>query len=70
VAIPENFEVYNNARTFGGNSLILNRNLYGQMPGARRADACKACRECEAKCPQHIKISDWLAIVHEEMTNR
>ena len=70
VAIPENFEIYNGARTFGGNVLALNRNLYGQMPPARRADACKACRECEAKCPQHIKIRDWLAMVHEEMTNR
>ena len=30
----------------------------------------KGCGECEAKCPQHIKISDWMAQVHEEMTDR
>jgi uncharacterized protein len=68
VAIPENFQLLNHVRAYGGNVASLNRNLYRQMPKEKRADACIACHKCEALCPQHIAISDWLARVHLAMT--
>ena len=70
VAIPENFELYNNALTFGGTARQLYRTLYSMMPPDRRADACRACAECEPRCPQHIKVSQWMPQLHQEMTDK
>jgi len=70
VAIPENFMLLNQVRVHGGGVAGLNRNLYAQMPEEKRADACVACGKCEERCPQHIKIADWLARVHAAMTEQ
>jgi predicted aldo/keto reductase-like oxidoreductase len=70
VAIPKNFQLLNHARVHGGSVAVLNRNLYAQMPKEKRADSCVACGKCEERCPQHIKIGDWLASVHAAMTER
>ena len=67
VAIPENFQLYNNARMLGGNAQSLNHNLYVQKPDEMRAENCIGCRECEEKCPQGIKISEWMPKIHEAL---
>lgn len=66
VDIPQNFQLYNDTVVFAGNQKILNRNLYNGMPVEAKANACIACGKCEDKCPQKIKISEWLPNVHEQ----
>ncbi len=68
VDIPLNFRLYNDAKAFGPNSALLSRNLYQMTPEAARSSACKACGECEPKCPQHIPIATWHEFVHKEFT--
>jgi predicted aldo/keto reductase-like oxidoreductase len=59
VNIPTVFGFYNEA-------VMFNAQGYGQyaynnwLPEDQRADKCIACGECEAKCPQHIQILEWL----------
>ena len=49
--------LHNSTLVHEGASRGLNTNLYRGMPQAARAESCIACRECEQKCPQGIKIS-------------
>ncbi|HUU11466.1 MAG TPA: aldo/keto reductase [Phycisphaerae bacterium] len=70
VAVPDNFQLYNNVQVFKGSTVGLNRNLYHDMPAAKRADRCTACRECEAQCPQGIAVSQWMPKVHDELSKR
>lgn len=65
VDIPGNFEVYNSATVFKGNSVQLCRNLYQGQPAAARAEACRECAVCEEKCPQQIPIVETLGRVAE-----
>ncbi len=67
VYIPRMLKLYNGVLVHGGNQLGLNRNLYSDTPEAHRASACTECGECEAKCPQGIKISEWMPKVHEKL---
>jgi len=63
VDIPGNFEIYNDAFLHEdppGARLLYTLNL---PPGAR-ASSCTACRECEEKCPQNIRVSEWMPRVH------
>ena len=66
VNIPINFELYNNATVFQGNSVMLCRNLYTFMPEAEKAKACVACGTCEEKCPQGIEIGKMMERVQEQ----
>ena len=69
VAIPRIFELYNDAAAY--DSWGHARWAYKeQVPEAERADNCIECGECEAVCPQHIEIIDWLAKVHETLTEK
>jgi uncharacterized protein len=68
VAIPRMLELYNSGSVLGAGPLGLNRVLYSMVPEGERASACTACRECEAKCPQGIEISEWMPRVHQTMT--
>ena len=61
VNIPGNFELFNQAAVFQGNSRLLCRNLYLSLPEAQRAQACEACGTCEERCPQQIPIQEQLA---------
>ncbi len=70
VAIPQNFMLLNQVRMHGGSVAQLNRNLYSQMPKEKRAESCVGCHKCEERCPQHIKIADWLERVHAVMTEK
>lgn len=63
VAIPTNFEEYNDAYVHG--DLKNARRTYEKFFNPKkRASACKHCRECEKKCPQKLPISDLMAEVH------
>ena len=66
--IPANLQLYNDALVFGGNQRVLNRNLYRGMTEDGRAESCVACGKCEEKCPQDIKISEWMPKVHEQFS--
>lgn len=70
VDIPRNLQLYNNSLVFKGNTKGLNRNLYNDMPAAKRAEACTDCGECEEKCPQDIKISQWMPRVREAFARK
>jgi predicted aldo/keto reductase-like oxidoreductase len=64
VNIPTVFGFYNEA-------VMFNQRSYGNfaythwLPEDQRADKCIACGECEAKCPQHIQIVEWLETAGE-----
>jgi hypothetical protein len=59
VDIPFNFELYNAAEMY--EDLKGARFRYERfLPEGERASACVGCRVCEAKCPQKIKISEWM----------
>lgn len=66
VAIPRIFDAYNEAVAF--DAWGHGRWVYNNMikPEAR-ADNCIECGECEAICPQNIKIIEWLATAHEKL---
>ncbi len=59
VDIPRNFELYNDCLIYDDPGIP--RLTYARfVPEGERAAACTACRECEAKCPQGIPISEWM----------
>ncbi len=64
VSIPRVFEVYNEGLIY--NTQDGSRNAYLRwIPDLERANNCIDCDNCESLCPQSIKISDWMPIVHE-----
>jgi len=65
VDIPWNFELYNNAVAY--NLMSSARWTYNGSPAEKRASACIGCRTCEAKCPQKIKISEWMPRIDKEL---
>ena len=70
VNIPRNFEVYNDAFIY--DDIEAARFMYsrmGKLFGEQTlAKSCIQCRECEEKCPQKIEISEWMKVVHEELS--
>ncbi len=63
VDIPRNFEEYIDG--FVHNDPGTARYEYERFFTIRqRAGSCKACRKCEAKCPQRIRISEMMPKVH------
>jgi uncharacterized protein len=67
VAIPNVFEAYNEAVAF--DAWGHNRWVYSDLiKPEERADNCTECGECEAICPQNIKIIQWLATAHERLS--
>ena len=67
VDIPSNFDTYNLGMAY--NKLEMSREFYNSkfFPAEKRASACKACKTCEDKCPQHIIVSEWMPKVHKEL---
>ena len=66
VNIPRNFSIYNDGaihEDIAGAKLTYN-NFFDS---AEHADKCVQCRICEDKCPQTIKISEWLGKVSETL---
>ncbi|HEX7392663.1 MAG TPA: aldo/keto reductase [Thermoplasmata archaeon] len=63
VSIPGIFEVYIDGIV--NDDLKTARRSYNRFIGEKaRASNCKQCRKCEKKCPQKIKISEWMPELH------
>lgn len=63
IAIPANFEEYNDA--YVHNDLRNARSTYARFFNpTKRASSCKHCGKCEKKCPQKLPISDLMTEVH------
>ncbi len=67
VFIPENLALFNKAVIFGSIDTGKVQYLY-HTPDKNKAAACTGCGACEDKCPQHIKISEWMPKIHAAFT--
>ncbi len=66
VNIPGVFDLYNNGIIY--NDMSLPRFSYNRFYQEKeRASACTQCRQCEEKCPQELKISELMPVVHEKL---
>jgi predicted aldo/keto reductase-like oxidoreductase len=66
VDIPHNIEIYSETVVHENES--LGKALYNwHVPEANKASACKACGDCETRCPQRIPISEWMPKIHERL---
>ena len=66
VEIPRVFKIYNEAVAY--DAWDHARWTYNnQLKEDQRANNCIECGECEAVCPQNIRIIDWLATAHEKL---
>jgi len=66
VNIPRNFELYNGSiihEDLASSHLVYNNFINEE----NRASACIQCRVCEEKCPQGIRISEWMPKVHSTL---
>ncbi len=61
VKIPWNLNLYNRAYMY--NTMELQKTQYKRADEADKASGCTACLECEEKCPQKIKISEWMSCI-------
>ena len=65
VHIPDIFQAYNNAKMFDDPGRFRGR--YQEMiEKAFDASNCVQCGACEAACPQHLTIIDWLQKIDQE----
>lgn len=64
VKIPWNLNLYNRAYMY--NTIELQKKQYFRADEADRASGCISCLECEEKCPQDIKISEWMSCISSE----
>jgi predicted aldo/keto reductase-like oxidoreductase len=64
VAIPHNFEIYNQGAMYNDHEHARHEYKVGINDDAKAA-LCLQCQECEDKCPQKIRISDWMSVVDE-----
>jgi predicted aldo/keto reductase-like oxidoreductase len=59
VNIPRNFEIYNQGAMY--DKVDDARSAYNNwLPEDERSHNCIECLECEEKCPQNIRITEWL----------
>jgi predicted aldo/keto reductase-like oxidoreductase len=66
VDIPYNIEIYSEAVVHENES--LSKALYNwHVPDPKKASACRACGDCETRCPQHIPISEWMPRIHDRL---
>jgi len=66
VNIPRNFDLYNQAKAY--NNLFFGKAHYNwHTQESEQAGSCTKCALCEEKCPQNIKISELMPVVHETL---
>ncbi len=66
VSIPECFSLYNADLMYKENFFSPHEEIYDNIPDNNKASACIGCGQCEAACPQHLKITELL----KEVTKR
>ncbi len=65
VKIPDIFEGYNASKMFDQPERLRRR--YAYLAGKQEdASQCAQCGSCEAACPQHLDIIDWLQKIDRE----
>ncbi len=64
INIPMTLDTYNDAVVY--KYLIESKRFYSIF--GKEASKCVQCKECESKCPQSIKISDWMAEIDTALT--
>ncbi|MDD2553757.1 MAG: aldo/keto reductase [Desulfotomaculaceae bacterium] len=63
VNIPRNIKLFNDGYTYG--DAEFGRGTYANyMAEANRAGSCVQCKACEEKCPQQIRVSEWMRKIH------
>jgi predicted aldo/keto reductase-like oxidoreductase len=65
VNIPHNLGLYNTAVMY--NQRERERGNYRKHKAEEKASECTQCQECEPKCPQKIKISEWMPCIDKEL---
>jgi len=62
VDIPRNFNIFNELRIFEDKKAAAGAYEWfkKESKGKGTAGNCTACKACEDKCPQKIKISEWM----------
>jgi len=65
VHIPDIFQGYNQGKMFDQPGRFIN-NYRGQIERGFDASHCVQCGSCEAACPQHLSIIDWLQTIDQE----
>lgn len=81
VNIPGNFAIYNNAsdelalpdpdnqdKNYKKNRKAFLKHYDSNLADGTRADSCTNCNACIRKCPQHIRIPDYLKQLDELVT--
>lgn len=69
VDIPRNFEIYNDSVVYEDvNGAKVAYNVFFDAAG--HAGNCIACKACETKCPQKIRISEWMPKVEALLSNK
>ncbi len=66
IAIPDYFALYNTEKQEFGKGIASQRGYYRLISTRRgKASECIECGQCEAECPQHLKITELLKNVAE-----
>ncbi|WP_343256453.1 aldo/keto reductase [Ligaoa zhengdingensis] len=61
IAIPDYFALYNTLKRFGAVQRIVASTYYENLAETHgKAADCIGCRQCERRCPQHLKVVDYL----------
>ncbi|MBQ4474048.1 MAG: aldo/keto reductase [Lachnospiraceae bacterium] len=69
ILIPNYFALYNTKKLMKREDFSPEKEYYGNYlgQGYGAASSCIGCQGCEAVCPQHIAITEWLSKVAEEL---
>lgn len=69
INIPLIFSLYNEGVIYDDMGAPIF--TYGRwVKEEEKADKCTGCKTCEEKCPQKIKISDWMPKIHNVLINK